>query len=466
MPESPFGSAAFLNGEEIVNDARTLAYLEAGFGPKRLSVHGGCACPRIRELIECGSSPYTSPAADPAPWYDSSVPESADFAGFLMTEFEGMGSTYTRASTEKITGGAVLGRLRPQPRTMTWKGLLFGRSDCAVRYGLSWMTANLKGADCACTGEELDILVCCPELIATPPVTGCDNLAPIARPDACPPFTQPDAFRLLKNVGLLSGPTILSQRRIGSCGGNCSGSSCTGDDDTVMLEIEFSLLAGNPYMFGCPVCLCAEEPFPINDDEDCALDPRWVKVLDGGSTEGCGRETCVLGVDCAHTDEFGCGIAVLPDIPPYHDKCFCDPLDPVSFCCSIPQDAFGQFFEGAPVIEIYSGSKSMRSTTIRFFANPRGLDCCDVAEDPCLECDSLQISFIPADSTMLIDGTTRTVTITCPGSTVSIPADNLTVTPFAWPILSCVDYCICVETEGGQVATNAWVTISVVPREM
>lgn len=461
MSDSPAGDAAFLNGEEIVNVARTLAYLDAGFGPLGLRVDGGCACPRIRELIECDSNPYVSPAIDPAPWYDASVPESADFGGLYITEFEGLGSTYTRTPIDKVTGGAVLGRLQPKPRTLTWRGFLFGRSDCAVQYGLSWLTANLKGTGCFCGGEDLDLMVCCPELTENPPVSGCASLPAINRPENCPPFTQPDAFRLLKNVGLLEGPIILSQRRIG-CKTSCNSGSCAGD--TVIIEVEFSLLAGNPYLYGCPVCLCAEQSFPVSD-ADCLVDPRWVKVIDGGDTTNCEGEVCPPPFDCTAADEV-CPPAVLPNIPEFQDGCFCDPIDPVQFCCEIPADSFGKFFEGAPVIEIFSGSAPMRATTVRFFDNPQGLPCCDVAENPCRECDSIQIRFIPANSTMTIDGTTRQVTVQCPGMGSPILADHLTVTPFAWPILQCINYCICVETEGAIVAPDATVSILVVPREM
>lgn len=459
MPDSPAGSAAFMSGQEIVNDERTLAYLAAGYGPTSLQVNGCCSCPRIRELIECDSDPYLAPSVDPAPWYDSSVPESADFAGFLTTEFEGLGSTYTRSGTDKVTGGAVLGRLRPGPRTMTWRGFLFGRSDCAVRYGLSWMTANLAGNGCAgCGGEELDLLVCCPELTETPPVSGCASLPAINRPDPCPPFSQPDAFRTLKNVGLIDGPKILSQRKVG-CG--CGSGSCNGDD-TVIMEIEFSLMAGNPYMYGCPVCLCVDSTFPVADEEDC----DWLKVLDSNSPpEGCGDATCPEDDDCSQTDSL-CDPAELPTIPAFSDSCFCDPLAPVRTCCPVSADSFGQFFEGAPVIEIYSGSMPMRSTTIRFFDNLQGLDCCDIATNPCLNCDSVKVRFIPPFSTLTIDGTTRSVTLLCPGMDTPIRAEHLTVTPFAWPILQCIDFCICTETDGVSVATDATVSVSIAPREM
>lgn len=460
MPESPAGSAAFLSGEEIINDARTLAYLNAGYGHPSLRVTGGCACPRIRELIECDSDPYVSPIADPAPWYDSAVPESADFAGFLVTEFEGLGSTFTRANTDKITGGAVLGRLRPQARTLTWRGYLFGRSDCAVQFGLKWLTANLKGTSCFCGGEELDLLICCPELTGTPPVSGCVSMPAIARPEACPPYTQPDAFRTLKNVGLIDGPKILDQRRVG-CSSGCSSDTC--DGDTLVIHVEFSLLAGNPYMFGCPVCLCSEASFPVAAVTDCG----WVKVADSNvpGINCSGEDPCVVVPNCSEDGDV-CPTLTLPVIPPFEDRCFCRALAPVQFCCAVPADAFGQFFEGAPVIEIYSGSSAMRSTTIRFFENLIGQDCCDAAENPCLNCDELEIRFIPAKSTMTIDGTTRTVTLLCPGMTTPMQAEHLTTTPFAWPILQCIDFCICTETDGGVVASDATITVSITPREM
>lgn len=597
MPESPAGSAAFLSGEEIVNDARTLAYLDAGYGHPSLRV-SGCSCPRIRELIECGSDPYVSPAADPAPWYDSSVPESADFAGFLMTEFEGLGSTFTRVNVDKITGGAVLGRLRPQPRTLTWRGYLFGRSDCAVQFGLKWLTSNLRGSSCFCGGEDLDLLVCCPDLIDAPPVMGCvtsevspwvfcpgvlgegagawianagpvplgytypevghnpnldplmaaldgtfgegwggislfsaaadfspcdlnseilrinyttpdgwgvsalngdvptgPNLfviaagpnfnntdphptwapssaitgdivqlatgQPIAKPEPCPPFTQPDAFRTLKNVGLIDGPKILDQRRIG-CSSGCGNISC--DGDTLIMHVEFSLLAGNPYLFSCPVCLCAESPFPTAGLPEC----NWVKVADSNNPGiNCTEEdVCPPTADCSVDSTDACPKLNLPVLPPFVDACFCRALAPVQFCCSVPADSFGQFFEGAPVIEIYSGSSALRSTTIRFFENLIGQECCDVATNPCVNCDELLIRFIPANSTMTIDGTTRSITLLCPGMTTPIQAEHLTVTPFSWPMLQCIDFCICTETDGGVAASDATVTVSIVPREM
>lgn len=529
MPDASAGTVAFLNGGEVVNDARTIAYLENGFGPGSITINGGCVCPNIRELIDCGSAPYKSPALDPAPWYNASIPESADFAGFLSHDFTGLGSTFTRTKTDKITGGSILGPLRPQARTLVWKGYLFGKSECAVQYGLRWLTANLIGTGCDCGGEDLDILICCPDLVATPPVSGCDNTL-IHKPLNCPPFDQPDAFRTIKNVGLIDGPKILSQRKVGCCSTGCA--SCGGA--SLIIEVEFSLLCGNPYLYGCEVCLGANQTFPTADVTNC----QWLKVMDATQTitamsnvgitvtatiadttdmivgeaiaisgatgltnvngswtiqsilsgttftfmvittptgsysassatvtfqpSDCGTPVCPPPTDCT-VDPF-CSTGTLPPAPTFTDKCFCDPIVPTEICFTIPADAVA-LFESVPVIEIFSGSAPMRATTIRFFQNPKDLPCCTIGEEPCFNCASMQIRYIPANSTMVIDGTTKQVTIQCPGATVPEIGDHL-VGIFTWPILECIDYCVCVETEGMALASDATVSLLIVPREM
>lgn len=162
------GSAAWLFGVEIVNDSRTNAYLRNGIKPPTLTVNGDCGCDNILALAGCDDE-YTNPAQDNAPWYDPAIPESAEFAGFLRTEFEGLASTYTRSVTESIGDGATLGRSRLGSRTMTWKGYLFGSSCCGVAYGLRWLGKTLQGVNSCgnnCFGEDLELLVCCPTIEA------------------------------------------------------------------------------------------------------------------------------------------------------------------------------------------------------------------------------------------------------------------------------------------------------------
>ncbi len=168
MPDSVAGAAAWLGGVEIVNDSRTSAYMRNGIKPGTLTVNGDCGCGNVLELAGCDDE-YTTPANDNAPWYDPAIPESAEFAGFLSTEFEGLNSTYTRNISESITDGATLGRSRFGSRTLTWKGFLFGSSCCGVAYGLRWLGKTLQGSkNCGnnCFGEDLELLVCCPTMEA------------------------------------------------------------------------------------------------------------------------------------------------------------------------------------------------------------------------------------------------------------------------------------------------------------
>lgn len=168
MSDSLAGAAAWLGGIEIVNDSRTTAYMKNGIKPSTLTVGGDCGCPNVLTLAGCDTG-YNTPAVDNAPWYDSTIPESAEFAGFLSTNFEGLSSTYTRSVTESIADGATLGRSRFGSRTMTWKGWLFGSSCCGVAYGLRWLGKTLQGSNnCGnnCFGEDLELLVCCPTIEA------------------------------------------------------------------------------------------------------------------------------------------------------------------------------------------------------------------------------------------------------------------------------------------------------------
>lgn len=168
MADSIAGAAAWLGGVEIVNDSRTTAYMRNGIKPETLVVNGDCGCSNVLALAGCDDE-YTTPANDNAPWYDPAIPESAEFAGFLSTEFEGLNSTFQRSVTESIGDGASLGRSRFGSRTMTWKGFLFGSSCCGVAYGLRWLGKILQGTrNCGnnCFGDDLELLVCCPTLEA------------------------------------------------------------------------------------------------------------------------------------------------------------------------------------------------------------------------------------------------------------------------------------------------------------
>lgn len=450
--DSVAGAWAAIEGSEIVNAARTTAYLRAGYGPPNLKVEGECDCPedRLRLLVGCDDAPYSTPTDDAAPWYDPAIPESADFAGFYPTSFEGLESTYTREVTEVMTGGGggVLGRLRVKPRTMTWKGLLFGRTCCSVAYGLRWLTSVLRQSRCGaeCGGERVDLLVCCPPALSDPADCGCGDLPGVGIP------ADDDTFRTLYNVGLVEGPLVKSQRSArGQCG--CS----------AIMEIEFSLVAGNPRLYRQPVLLADAVPFGATGT--C---PEWVVVASpadcpppapGVFTPLCDQTPAAIVTDpaCPH-----------PSLPPVFvadESCFCDPFTPLNLCTPVPASTYGLDFQGAPVFSVYSGSDALRSTTIRLVENPLGLDCDVVSADACNYCDFITIRYIPAHSTLTIDGVNRRVTITTPGGDVQ-PGEQFMVGNYSWPVLECIDYCVCATVDDFTAAADATFSMSVFPQEM
>jgi len=448
--DSVAGAWAAIEGVEFVNAARTRRYLLNGFGPPRLRVEGDCDCPedQLRTLVGCDDAPWSTPADDDAPWYDAAIPESADFAGFFPTSFDGLSSTYTRDVVEVISGGGggVLGRLRARPRALVWRGFLFGRTCCSVAYGLRWLTAILRQARCGaeCGGEKLDLLVCCPPTGSEPTDCGCATLADPGIP------ADDDAFRTLYNVGLSEGPTVRSQRAAqGSCG--CS----------TIMEVEFTLTAGNPHFYRAPVLLADGETFSVGD---C---PDWLVVSDPSE---CPDTPGVLPNDCPSTavavaTDPNCIQPTLPPVFTVDESCVSDPFAPTTVCVNVPASTFGFDFQGAPVFSIYSGAAPLRSTSIRLIENPLGSDCDALAADPCNFCEFITIRYFPAFSTLTIDGVNRRVTITAPGGDVQ-SGEQFMVGNYTWPLLECVDYCVCATVDGFTAAADATFSLSVYPVEM
>lgn len=489
--DSIAGNVAYLAGLEAINEARTLAYLNAGYGPAGLVVNAQCACPSVFALAGCADSPgqtaYVSPKADPAPWWDAAIPESNDFAGFYPTSFDGLGATYNRTRTKRIDGTSVLGRRLAEERVITWKGFLFGRTTCAVQYGLRWFIARLAGTGCDCDNEELDIMVCCPTLDPTE-LAGCDIsiLPSVQFSDPCSDTVGGsafDAFRTLRNVALIDGPTILSERKVGGCQGGCgfrqddpltptideSDHKCA--PETVILEVEFSMVAGTPFLYGCPVPVCLKQKWAPGGTPACPADgtlygvgPRQVfRIADDADT--C-ADLCVVA-ETGFTDPF-CADPNLPVITKVNiNACQdCDALDPVTECCYVKNDNFGTFFDGTAVIEIYAGKKALRNTHIRFLNNPLEKPC-DEIDSECYECNSLHVRYIPPEGTLVIDGLNQTIKLKIPGDQEGVNADRLIVSPFSWSTLSCIDTCICFETDGIYLdAANAYFSVSIIPSQM
>jgi hypothetical protein len=104
-----------------------------------------------------------------------------------------------------------------------------------------------------------------------------------------------------------------------------------------------------------------------------------------------------------------------------------------------------------------------------FIPNPLGQPIDDL--DPCAACGEVTLSRIPAGASFVMDGTTRTVTIDCPGSG---PTDASPLLgqgggqlPFRFPEIACggTPYVLCVTADATSVAADASVSASIAVRE-
>ncbi|MFF3665476.1 hypothetical protein [Microtetraspora malaysiensis] len=432
-----------LGGVEISNAARVAAYTEAGLKPHTANV-GDCGCDGLTAAL--GDDPYTLPGPDEAPWVDPAEPASLDFAGLMILDITGLDAApMQRAITNRIGDGAVIGRKRRGPRTITVTGVLIGRTACSVDYGLRWLSSALEGSlgcgpGAGCSGDDLDYLTCCPT---------------VPSDDCCPqPCTDGacavDAFRTLRDVALTSAPEVT--RRIGGC------SCCPGQ----MLQVQFELTAGRPHALRSPKTIAEAVTWPPpSPDDECV---KW--STDPGCLDEAGEcaaqqpQPCPLDPSCPQP--------VVPELPLPTNPCLCEPWERRQVCITIPPATAPIWADMVPLLEVYAGSSALRGIRVRFYANPTNVPVDEL--DPCSWCSEINISYLPEYARLILDGSRRSASVQCPGR-AETPASGIVSgasgRPFQWPVLECgIPYTVCVSADSSTVADDATVTLRTIVREV
>lgn len=438
-----------LGGVEISNSARTIAYACEGIKPHTMTVTD-CSCPKLPQMLG-DLTGYTRPELDNAVWYDPNRPESAEFGGLLITAIDGLDSApVERSITNRVGDGAVLGRARLGPRTITVRGLLLGSTCCGIDYGMTWLTSALRGSvQCGsgmgCSGDDLEYMVCCPDC-------DCDDIA-----DADVAECAADAFRTMREVALTSSPVVT-----GTVGGYCSCcATCPAK------QVEFTLTAGRPHAL-LPAVTVVEGVTWDPVDEDSAACVTWSTDPDcTGEDAGCVTDdaTCM---DTA-LEAIGCGTTSPPELPVPTNDCACEPLTRARKCVAIPSSVQTPIWSDVVLdLEIYAGSNTLRGLRVRFFPNPLNLPSIDDLE-ACGYCAEINVSVIPASATLRIDGSTRQVTVTCAGGDMASAGAAVSGSnggPYTWPVLDCgVPYFACFEADSATIADDATITVRVISRE-
>lgn len=101
---------------------------------------------------------FTSPATDPAPWYNSAYPESANALGFMLEEWTGLDDRHVvRATTPwgGYGGGTNLGPVSAGGRTMAINMMLFGTTEESVDYLFRWLGGVLNSVCASCDTDTV-----------------------------------------------------------------------------------------------------------------------------------------------------------------------------------------------------------------------------------------------------------------------------------------------------------------------
>lgn len=170
-----------LGGVEVSNGYRVATYA-SNIGVYGTTMGVDCQCPQLDDG-------FSTPTDDPAPWYEPTRPESADFLGFWMYGGE-LQPVTARSVGQNGHRSSTLSPLTMKGRILQGQGLMIATSAEGMYYGQSWLTEVLRGSPCAdgdCPSDDLIILPACPEL---------------------PGYDESRYFRTIVNAGVVDGPVF------------------------------------------------------------------------------------------------------------------------------------------------------------------------------------------------------------------------------------------------------------------
>lgn len=243
-------------GTEVANHARVATYVSNALPEATMPLT--CACAVLDEG-------YESVSLDPAPWYESTRSDSADFLGFYAANISLL-SPNSRESNESGRNGSALGPLRRKGRIVEVSGISNASSPRGQEYGERWLDAVLRGGSCVGEGCPTSDLVL---------LRGCEE------------GYETDAdFRTLVNVGLMDGPVAVQLEDLPECKAQ---------------QVSFILQSTMPYLYH-PTTRCLDGvslASTYGDPLDCSLTtPEWMGegtfVIDITSTDTSDVEDIVI----------------------------------------------------------------------------------------------------------------------------------------------------------------------------
>jgi hypothetical protein len=348
-----------LGGQELTNTSRLLA--NAAPTPSDDLLLAGAQCtsnckldfvvyddswPGLRSYL--GDPAYTITSA---PWYDASVPQSAEFLGVWVTKIDGDGPTpVDRSVNDAICPGGVAGPSRDKYRQLTIEVLLVGCTNPGVVFGMEWVACQLRAAK-GLAGTTLDFLSAHPE----------DSAASAA-----------SLHRTMNRVVLTQEPRITDRYPSGAQ--NRQGR---------MLTCTFELTVLDPYTYG-PATVET-----ITWDSTVTEAITWAHPPSCQDPSSCDAIPVLASVDCTPNI-----VDTRPALPPICSGC--TPICSVQTRTKVLPEATGSFcVDAAYTFTITAGSGN--DVSGNFWLRP----CGDTAM--CDRTAFLSLSGLPAGSTVVAD---------------------------------------------------------------
>lgn len=408
-----------MNGYEIVNSIRAASY---GANPDECGGIGlDCIdCPELGTWLN-GGEPYRGVVEDPAPWYDPASPESARIYGVVGLEVTGLanGAYAQEGSQNESPSGAV--------RDVMFRVLVEAADECAATYAAGWLRESIEWTGCGsgCRGAAACMMACCPEV----------------DPETGEPAEQP--LRHMFDLTAVEGPEEVERGY---------------SDERIWIIYEFTLRTSNVDVFKAP---------PVEQVQSFNPVLGRPVVLDLAEVyQACDDDTpsCII-------DPLNPAPAPPPlPAPPLDPRYPAGPFDAARTVLSIPAEWMSRTLPVVPVITVSAGNLSpLRNFLFRAYHNPFGVPCSRLPSlNPCRACADILVPYIPNGGRLVIDGRTRTKTVSCRAGGLTTSAEAVAFGReggmFDYPEFVCGS-AVCIEVYTARpVPSDAQVTIELYQR--
>lgn len=423
---------------ELVNAKRTYTYIQWAcsngmFESECQPNVSDCGCPD-------DNTGFVDPVADSVCWYDPAIPASSEFLGLWIVGLTGLwDSPFSQSMTDTVGKGVTIGRPRWAGKEAHFDAMVFATSERGMDYGLEYLRRTLESPDNGCA----DASQC--------QTGGCGTRSMRIRAFCPQPGDPDDGIREFLHVGTIDGLKVTDQDKRNKC---CN----------TMRAVSFTLASERPESYslqGNCIDEDASNAFVQCWDWNAACDGnsiRCVECMTCNDITFCGQidcDVCEQCVGCAYQSTI---YTAPPDPPTVIKDCYSFPLEWAVQCCCPDPESQPTVRDSTYRIEIFSGhglapTIGLRDLRLLFFDNILNFDCADTSQEaydqwsdysPCAE---LHIKAIPPDTTLIIDGRTRTINAIC--KNVCLPADSLVFNACGGSVFPLVSSCspkmICAE---------------------